>query len=335
MTKKVNLTFETFQIFDNLIWKRFQILLRMNLLFILLFTVSCQFESAADSTELDYPFETTKVELPNDSVITYTDSGNGDETLLLIHGLGSYIPAWKMNIDALANNYRVVALDLPGFGKSSKSASNHSIPFYSETVIQLLNELGIDAVTLVGHSMGGQIALYTSYHAPQRVKRLILSAPAGFEEFTPQDRTIFESFISPESIAETPEMMIRQNFRANFYNYPEEAEFMIEDRLSMMDLPDFQNYARAQAESIFAMLDEPVKDLIPKIEIPTLVIFGANDALIPNRNLHPNLTVQNVAESGTDKMPNATLIMIEDAGHFVHFEQPDEFNQAVIEFLEQ
>lgn len=289
----------------------------------------------ADTTQLIYPFETSEAELPNGAAVAYADMGSGEQTILLVHGLGSYMPAWTRNIEELSRHHRVIALDLPGYGKSSKSARKHTIPFFSETVIQLMDELGVVAATLAGHSMGGQIALYTSYHHPERVTRLVLAAPAGFEEFTEQDRAIFSSFISPESIAVTPESMIRQNLRINFHQFPGEAEFMIDDRILMKQMPGFGDYARAQSESIFAMLDEPVKGLLPEIEIPALVIFGANDALIPNRNLHPELTVIDVAKSGAKSLPNSTLKIIDQAGHFVQFERAKAFNRAVLEFLEK
>jgi len=129
--------------------------------------------------------------------------------------------------------------------------------------------------------------------------------------------------------------MIRQNAASTFYSFPDNADFMIEDRIAMTTEPGFENYAEAQAQSIFAMLETPVWEMIPDIDQPTLVIFGAQDALIPNRYLHPNLTVEEVANQGAERLPNATLKLIENAGHFVHFEQAGEFNDAVLKFLNQ
>jgi pimeloyl-ACP methyl ester carboxylesterase len=199
----------------------------------------------------------------------------------------------------------------------------------------LMDELGVDQAAIAGHSMGGQIALYLAAMYPDRASQLILSAPAGFERFTDQDQMAFRATVSPAGIAATPEPMIRQNAAATFYSFPDDAEFMIEDRIAMTSEPGFENYAEAQAQSIFAMLETPVWEMMPEIEQPTLVVFGAQDALIPNRFLHPDLTVEAVAEQGTERLPNATLKLINDAGHFVHFEQAGEFNSAVLEFLNQ
>lgn len=304
------------------------------LLFLTLLLSSGCFARQGDSVEeIEYPFEIQTADLPNGSSVAYTDHGEGEQTLLLIHGLGSYLPAWTMNIEEFSSRYRVIALDLPGYGKSSKNAEKHTIPFFSETVIQLLNELNIERTAVVGHSMGGQIALYLAAHTPDRFEKLILAAPAGFERFSEQDYTAFRAMISAEGIAGTAEPMIRQNMEANFFRFPSEAEFMIEDRIKMKEQHDFDEYARAQAESIFAMLDEPVADLLPEIHQPTLVVFGNQDALIPNPYLHPDLTVESVAKSGSEQLPNATLMFIDEAGHFVQFEQAEEFNRMVMEFL--
>ena len=330
----MKLTFETFQIFDNIVWKRFYTMKNIFLiLFVLLLSSGCFARQAASFEEITYPYEVHTVNLPNETTVAYTDHSEGEQTLLLIHGLGSYLPAWKMNIDELSSEYRVIALDLPGYGKSSKSADQHTIPFFAETIIQLLDELDIAQTSVVGHSMGGQIALYLAAHSPDRVEKLILAAPAGFEQFTEQDRLAFRGTVSAQGIANTPEAMIRQNIESNFYQFPEEAEFMITDRLQMMNEPDFDDYANAQAESIFAMLNEPVWDLLPEIHQPVLVVFGKQDALIPNPYLHPDLTVESVAKAGSERMPNATLKLIDEAGHFVHFEQAEEFNRMVLEFL--
>jgi len=301
----------------------------------ILFNVACHAQERLPFDGIDYPFNVQYADLQNGQTIAYHDTGSGDDTLVLIHGLGSYMPAWSMNIDALSESHRVIVLDLPGYGKSTKTAERFSIPFFAESVIMLMNELEINAASIIGHSMGGQIALYIAAQHPGRVAGLVLSAPAGFEQFTEQDKMAFGATVSPEAIAMTPEPMIRQNMLATFHSFPSEAEFMIKDRLQMKDEPGFDNYARAQAESIFAMLNDPVWEMMPDITQPALVVFGGQDALIPNPYLHPDLTTQDVAQDGTERLPNATLKIIDEAGHFIHFEKADVFNETVLEFLNQ
>ncbi|MDZ7808085.1 MAG: alpha/beta fold hydrolase [Gracilimonas sp.] len=301
----------------------------LSLICILLFATT----AGLAQSSLEYSFDIQFAELPNETKVAYIDQGEAEQTLILIHGLGSYLPGWSMNIDALADHFRVVALDLPGYGKSSKNADNHTIPFFAESISQLMDHLEIAKATLVGHSMGGQVALYMAAHSPGRVQRLVLSAPAGFEQFSEAHYEMFQATVSAEGIASTTDSMIEQNMKVNFYQFPESAVFMVEDRKAIKNDPNFEDYAQAQSQSVFAMLNEPVWDLLPEIEQPTLVIYGNQDALIPNRYLNPQLTTKAVAEAGVERMPNAELNMIDQAGHFVHFEQAEIFNQAVIKFL--
>lgn len=284
---------------------------------------------------LEYPFDVQFVEIENGETIAYTDQGEGSRVIVMIHGLGSYLPAWKNNIVELKDNFRVIAIDLPGYGKSSKNAEHYSIPFFSESVIQFLEALSVESVTLSGHSMGAQIVIYTALNNSDKVNSLVLSAPAGFETFSEEAEQAFRMTVSKESIMATDEEMVRFNLTSNFHEFPESAAFMIEDRLAMMDDPDFEEYARAQAESVFAMLETPVFDQLTEIRQPVLVIFGKQDQLIPNRMLHPQLTTKDVAQSGVNRIEDAERVWIDNAGHFVHFEKPGLFNSAVTEFLNQ
>lgn len=283
-------------------------------------------------SDLDYPYPVQFQELNNGQQIAYVDEGEGP-AIILIHGLGSYIPAWKKNISSLSKQYRVIALDLPGYGKSSKEAEEYSIPFFAKTVADLQQKLGIKNAVWAGHSMGGQIALRGALEYPQKINRLILLAPAGFERFTEQEGAMMKNFVTPQSIQATPDSLIRQTFKATFYDFPEEAQFMIEDRVTIRNAENFEGYARAYAGSVQAMLDDPVFDKLSTIQLQTLIVFGKQDMLIPNRQFHTDLTPKKVAKSGHDQLPNSELKMIDKAGHFVHFEQSGKVNKAILQFL--
>lgn len=285
-------------------------------------------------SDLEYPYPVQYQELGNDQQVAYIDEGKG-AAIILIHGLGSYIPAWKKNVSKLSEKFRVIGLDLPGYGKSSKKVDQYSIPFFAKTVAALQDSLGIDQAVWAGHSMGGQIALRGALSYPDKISRLILLAPAGFETFTEQEGTLMTNFVTPQSIQSTPDSLIRQTFRATFYDFPKEAEFMIEDRVSIRNASEFDSYSRAYAASVRAMLEDPVVDELDEIEHPVLIFFGKQDMLIPNRQFHPNLTPQKVAESGHKQLPNSTLKLVDEAGHFVHFEKSEEVNKAMLEFLKK
>ena len=91
--------------------------------------------------ELDYGYEVKHARLSDDINLAYIDEGNGNETIIFIHGLGSYIPAWKKNINELSKSYRCIAIDLPGYGKSSKNPHSGLMSFYAKVVAEFIDEL--------------------------------------------------------------------------------------------------------------------------------------------------------------------------------------------------
>jgi len=283
--------------------------------------------------DLQYPFEVKRQALSSGAEVAYIDEGRG-RPIILVHGLGSYIPAWKKNIEALKNNYRIIALDLPGYGKSSKGPWSGSLEFYTETVMELADSLGIEKFTMGGHSMGGQVTLVAALQYPERIEKLILAAPAGFEEFHNGEKEWFRSVATPSLTLYVKPKQIQENVFVNFHDFPQDAEFMIKDRIAMRDAEDFEGYAYIVAQSIKAMVDRPVLDYLPLIEQPVLIFFGENDRLIPNRFLTGGET-ETIARQGHEKIPNSTLYMVPEAGHFVQFEKADFFNEKVNEFLKK
>ncbi len=283
--------------------------------------------------ELEYPFATKKVQLPNNGhTIAYAETGKGDKTIIFIHGLGSYAPAWSRNIEELGKHYRCIAIDLPGYGKSSMEPHSGLMSYYASVIAEMINVLGLQNIYLAGHSMGGQIAITTALLFPDLVKGIILVSPAGFERFTAGQKQWLRDVTTPKSVKLTTAEAIQNNMAVNFYRMPKEAEFMITDRLRMRKASDFDAYCYAVAQSVKGMVDEPVIDYLDNIKIPTLILFGEKDNLIPNRYLNPGKTID-IAQYGASRIANSKLVMIPECGHFVMFEKPDVFNKSVIDFL--
>ena len=86
-------------------------------------------------------------------------------------------------------------------------------------------------------------------------------------------------------------------------------------------------------QCVMAMLEEPVTELLPRLKLPVMIIFGANDGLIPNKFLHNTLTTGAVAQKGKELMPHAQLLNIPEAGHFVQWEKSEAVNQALLDFV--
>ena len=271
--------------------------------------------------DLKYRQEAKKMMLANGIEIAYTDEGQG-QTIIFVHGLGSYLPAYDKLIPELSKNYRCIAIDLPGYGKSSKAPHDGSMSFYADIIHQFAQKLNLDKFNLAGHSMGGQIGMVYALKWPEELSHLILFAPAGFERFSEGQREWFEDVMTPVLVYTTTYEAIETNLAFNFYKVPADAEFMITDRMAMRTASDFEGYCYAVSKSVAGKVNEAVIDKLNEIKVPTLIFFGKNDNLIPNRYLNPGKTSK-IAEYGASQIPDNKLVMIPKCGHFLMFEKPE------------
>ena len=304
------------------------------ILFILLFTFQISQSQNFELTQLKYPYPVQYLQLKNNLQIAYIDEGIGETTLVFIHGLGSYLPSWKKNIDVLSKTNRCIALDLPGYGKSDKPVDQISLKLYAETIQELITKLKLKDVILVGHSMGGQVAITTALNSPELFQKLILFAPAGIEQFNDAEANLIKNFTKPETFQSKSDDQVRQDLEYNFFKMPEDAEFMVKDRIQMKDANDFSAYCEAVSKSVSAMLDEPVYEQTKNLKTSVLIVFGENDNLIPNKILHPQSTTQQIIEKAKELIPNVKTIVIPEAGHFGHFEKAEVYNQIILSSIE-
>lgn len=300
--------------------------------FVLLSCAAARIEPLTSMNDLNYEYNVETISLSNNTSIAYVEQGQGAQTLLFIHGLGSYLPAWNKNLQELSKNYRCIAIDLPGYGKSSKGNYKFSMTYYAQVIKEFAEKKKLDNLVLVGHSMGGQIALTAAWQYPELIQKLVLIAPAGFETFNKGQLDWLKNAMTPDAVRFTTVEQIRTNLAYNFYNMPEDAEFMFTDRVAMRGAIGFDGYCYAVSESVKGMVDQPIFQFLPEIKQPVLAIFGANDNLIPNRYLNPGRT-QDVALKGIEKMTNGTLVMLDNTGHFAQFEKPDAVNAEIKAFL--
>ena len=185
---------------------------------------------AAEFDEIDYVFPTREIQVRNIKVVCI-DEGEGPQALLLIHGLGSNVKGWLRNIPAWSQDFRVIAVDLPGYGKSDKGHYAYSLSFYARVLTEMMDKLDLAEATFVGHSMGAQIAMVAAMQYPERVNKLVLISPAGFERFEEGEGDWLSGVVTPELVRDTSIRRIAVNLQANFFRPPAEAEFMITDRI--------------------------------------------------------------------------------------------------------
>ena len=280
--------------------------------------------------DIDYSFP-TKTVLKNPS-IAYVDQGSGENTILLVHGLASNSGFWRYAIPELAKYNRVIAVDLPGYGKSQKNAYPYSISFYAEQIKRFIDELKLKNVVLVGHSMGGQISIMFDLKYPGVLKKLVLAAPAGIEEFERGEGDWLRSVMTKNGVKNTTEEGIRRNLAMNFYSWSDKWEWMVEERVRMAKAKDFDEFSYTVVRCVNAMLDEPTWNKIENIKTPALIVYGKYDGLIPNMYLNPGAT-SDVFKYAVGRIQNLQLHEIDNCGHMLQIEKPDDFTRAVLGFV--
>lgn len=283
-----------------------------------------------------YQYDAKQVRLPSGLNMAYRDVGEGPQTLVMIHGLGSYLPVWNKLIPSLSSGFRCVALDLPGYGKSDAVADSVSIDFFASQVTEFIKALDLKNITLVGHSMGGQISIQVVLAGEVEVEQLVLLAPAGIETFSATEAAQLKQWVSPASVLALADSQIARNFEINFYEnqLPEDANFMYEDRLRLKsDTLAYKAFSKLFTQSMNAMLDGPVFEELSQLKLPVLALFGEDDQLIPNRYLHPGTTTEQIAELAETNIPNAHVKMIPKCGHFVPWEQVEFTSQTILQFI--
>jgi pimeloyl-ACP methyl ester carboxylesterase len=263
--------------------------------------------------------------------LSYLDSGNGP-AVLFIHGLLGSHRNWAHLVDALDTRHRVVAPDLIGHGASAKPMGDYSLGAHAATLRDLLDHLGIARVTLVGHSLGGGIAMQFCYLFPDRVERLVLVSSGGLGRSV---SPLLRSATLPGAdwvLALAASGWVRN--RA-------EAVGGTLRRLGVRPSADltegwlgFSSLGEAETRRAFLATARSVIDpggqtvtahdhLPMAIAVPTLVVWGTRDRMIPA--WHATTAQQAIAGSRVE--------LFEGAGHFPHLEQPERFALLLGDFM--
>jgi pimeloyl-ACP methyl ester carboxylesterase len=216
---------------------------------------------------------------------------------------------------------------------SGRPDAPYTPPWYAGVVAGFMDAVGVPSATIVGHSMGGQIAITLALDHPERVEALVLSAPAGIERFGPGESAVLETYYTESRAAETSEDELRYAFCSlAFGKVDDGVERLLQERVRMKGTPALQGTSVAVSRSVAGMLRYPVYDRLGVLAVPTLVVFGTNDRMIPNPLLTGGRSLA-IAKQAEKAIPGAKLVMVENAGHTVHHDAPDVFNRAVAEFL--
>lgn len=253
--------------------------------------------------------------------------------LVFVHGLSSYMGFWEYQVPHFQEQRRVLALDLPGYGASGRPDAPYTPPWYAEVLAAWMDEVGLEQAIIVGHSMGGQVALTFALTHPERLDGLVLSAPAGFERFSHGAQDWMKRYWHEGRALEAREQELRATFTQLVFNRADDGvERLLRERVQLGRSPAFQGTSVAVSRSIAGMVDYPVFDRLEEIGTPTLIVFGTHDRMIPNPVFTGGRT-RAIAEAGHRAIAGSQLVLLPGAGHTVHHDDPDGFNEAVDWFL--
>lgn len=260
-------------------------------------------------------------------------------TVVLFHGKNFFGAYWQETIRALSQaGFRVVVPDQLGFGKSSKPNVHYSFQLLAENTRQLLDSLGVQKVALVGHSMGGMVATRFALMYPEFTSKLVLEDSIGLEDYKEKAPYVPTEKLYQEQLGQTEEK-ITKYMRAYYANprpeYDEYARVQIRQRAS----GEYPRLAWSAALTAQMIYEQPVCHEFKLVRPPTLVVVGAQDrTAIGKERVPPEVaaTMGNFPELGrrvAKEIPNARLLELENCGHVPHFEQPEKFHAALLEFL--
>lgn len=267
--------------------------------------------------------------------INYLDVGSGQKTLLFVHGMGASIKGWAKNVEPLSKAHRCIALDLPNHGDSTLGDFKSDIPSFLELLTEFITALELDTFMMVGHSMGGMLSVLYAQAHPDQVEHLILLAPAGFEKFTDQELGLVKQVFTPEFIQSYPLEKITTNFHLNFYQFPADAQFLIEDRETLISEPKrYALYAQSSSIMAISIISTALPEMITDFKTDCTIIYGKEDKLIPHHLVHPDMALRHVTDSATATL-GGELMVLPDCGHYVMWEQAELVNEAILEVIDK
>lgn len=264
--------------------------------------------------------------------ISCLTAGHGPSHAILIHGLGGAKSSFYETVAALAPDHTVHAIDLPGFGASSKPLASYDPGFFARHVLRLMDALAIDRADLVGNSMGGRVALETGLLAPSRVRTLSLLAPSmAFRrgrELVPLARVM-----RPE-LAVLPPVFRPQQIRDSFWRMiarPDRVDPALADIAADEFLRTHRSAAAriafyAAARQIYLEAPHGPNGFWTRLEMlrpPALFVWGGEDRLVPAR------FSRHVGEA----LPEATQVVLPECGHVPQIELPEQTHELLREFI--
>jgi pimeloyl-ACP methyl ester carboxylesterase len=248
--------------------------------------------------------------------IRYLKAGNSKKNLILIHGLGASAERWEYVIPKFSKQFTVFVPDLIGFGQSDKPNVDYTTDFFAKFIYSFLQTLGIDKITLIGSSLGGQIAIEYAVNHQDTLNKLVLVSPSGaMKQSTPAlDAYVMAALYPDHEIAKNAFAMMTGNNK-------EINHEIVESFVQRMKLP---NAKFAFMSTLLGLKHAPeITTKLEVIEVPTLVVWGELDPVIPVK----------YAKDFVKKIRDCRFYQMQNCGHTPYVENPDGFYKIVLGFL--
>jgi len=260
--------------------------------------------------------------------VHFVETGKGPP-ILFLHGLGGSWRDWSANLPAFASNYRAMAMDFPGFGESDKPEVRYSIEWLTDVVERFLQQQECDRLNLVGHSMGGLVALNLASRPKSRVKKLVITDAVRIS-----DKSEFLAYAMSKKIMgadtewEFVESFLKDQFRSMADDLiekqkPQTARDLFESlKVPIIGKPLLP--MTPEVQMIASIFDFDIRPKLASIQQPTLILWGAKDSIASPQD----------ASFLQTKIHASTLIVFPDSGHSPMMEHPSLFNQELGKFLQ-
>lgn len=246
--------------------------------------------------------------------INYIEQGkDSNTTILLLHGWGANIEAFRPVIDNLANNFKVYAIDFPGFGLSEEPPKDYAVEDYSKLVLEFINQLKLENVVLVGHSFGGRVIIKLVGKLGYKPKKIILVDSAGIKP----KRTLkyYLKVYSFKAAKNLSKLLLGKK----------KSEEVINRYKNKMGSTDYNNANDTMREVFKNVVNEDLTQYLSNIKASTLLIWGENDLDTP---LKDGQKMEKLIE-------DSGLVVLKGAGHFSYLNNLNQFLVIVNKFLEE
>jgi pimeloyl-ACP methyl ester carboxylesterase len=265
--------------------------------------------------------------------VSWREAGDHGPVVVLIHGIAGSSATWEGVIPTLSEHVRVVAPDMLGHGESAKPRGDYSLGAFASGVRDLLHLLGHERVTVVGHSLGGGVAMQFAYQFPEMLERLVLVDSGGLgKEVTPILRAatlpgaeVVLPLLAHRRVSAVAAALGKQAARLRLPSHPSAAEVgrgfaaLGDTRASRAFIHTARSVIDLRGQRVSAM-----DRLYLAADVPTLFIWGGRDSFIPVSH----------GRAAHDAVPGSRLEVFERAGHFPHCEEPVRFARVLLDFVQ-